>query len=1490
MQLAHLDSFKDEMLVGPRNPRDVNLVRLLPSFTVDPPDPFVDSEPFEVDAWYKTRIFVCALFHIDSSFIPFCPQCNSRESRHRGWSGFRRVVDVDRVCYAVTRRYECKNACCGVEYLGWDERILECAPAHIRMTFPVILTHRLAVTEAVFDQMRSCLDAGTGSEPFAKMIEEQHRRRYDRCRLAYLSRVSALRKSPQTGQTSMDPELQKEPPVFSAYDDPEGFGGVHVTAKYLRTLYTSCMRVLEGHMKRKNANVSAKILSGDHFFKILRCNFTFGGSRSFEAAYSLVNEHSEVIAVVLTQSKSLEEIRAMLVGVAKRMVALGHPKDHITLFYTDNPVAEKSFLLSIFDGLHRGAAVPKQLPLLSTSAAHTIFSISTDENANRLVRLMREELDEVVKAGKQPVVSLDTEWTVSGSGKHRRLAPTQVIQLSTAKRTLVIHVARTGIPHELKGLLGDDTVLKVGRGIAVDVSRLKKHSPSVSVRNYKDVGAFAKELGLVPRANMSLVAMCEQLLRKTLDKTEQVGHWGGDLTDAQIRYAAMDSYACWCLYESMLSCGSRFIDPDMLTPNQEVVIVDASGSQVARATIAAEQPAASARRVARDKRRFLVEVVEVLVPAFVLPFARSPAPTTLGDLWHNAALGGPHAAFVVLCRQLRDANHPMEVSVVAGEPEERLRVPAVGHHDGVFDAHAEVALDADRLQAIVSAGGAAAWGADEDADEEEGDALGDVVEEDGDLPELDVELTDAADWAVSGVKADPMHVMDRILRVMPKNHGALALFSRRLSQAMMLSNLKDALAAKAVAAKLWPNTPWAEILFRRSRWLHKRVRRFIPAPDILSKRIEAVFAEFEHIVDASTGSLLFTPNALKAYRAVLKLAKSGAVSDDPATPLYSLLAFEKDKLPLWLCSRGTNANEGGVHQKLVKNFLSMRGASPELVHYALLEWVHRNNVRAASRNRGVPFPGHYDTWLVDRLCKLEEEIYGRRLSFSSWQCADDYSLPPFCCGVVPMEQSVISELGLPVGDKLIKARTLLERVSSQMRWLSCALGSELPLVPVHTVDDIKLYHSTHKRLVEVEERRRQSAAPGNEAMVIAADCDPSIEQLTVGINEAVTLHWMKVVEANDTSAPSVFFKTFDHVRTYQARFERSRNVMSTLIVHEPTLRRDSIAAAEGYLRFGPPAAPTDAVHPPQTGGGTAGPVGDAVGAAAGFAGDGGDAAVGPAGGEGGAAALPVGGVGSAGAGPADGADGGRGGGGAAAEGLGEDPADHFSEHVPPPAAGVLPLMDAPQKRPAAQERPVAQHAGLLPGHAALLPPFLPPGQLWPLPGAAHPMLTVGLVGQQTAAAPTLPLGTHPFFFMPVLPHSVAAAASTATSAVAASPVGHSSAPSAPHAGAAGASSSCAAPSLQQSSSVGQPSSAQEYVPVPRRIRKPRKCTSCLRPDCVGRGRGSCEKRGSDVARQSAPGAPGAASTPGSTSARISSSAAESGSDSGEPPAKAPSKC
>jgi len=1463
-----------------------------------PPDP-LKSKPFDVAAWYKTKVFVCAPFDIDSSFMPFCPRCNGTQYSHRGWSGFRRVVDVDRVCHAVTRRYLCKNGACGVEYLAWDQDILSRAPAHIRLTFPVILTHRLAVTEAVFELMRSCLDAGTGPGPYTSLIQEQHRRRYDRCRLAYMARVSALRNPPQTGQESMHAlELKQEPPVFSAFDDPEGFGGICVSAKYLRTMYTFCMGILEGHMKRKNARVTARILSGDHFFKILRCNFTFGGSRSFEAAYSLVNEHSEVVAVVLTQSKSLEEIRQMLNHVVSRMVALGLPNDHVTLFYTDNPVAEKNFLLSIFEGLRRRGDGPAPLPLLSLPTDHIINLISSHADINPSVRLLRDDLEAAARAGKERVIGMDSEWTVSRQGRRRWSTPTQVLQLSTANRSLVIHVARSGMSHELKALLSAPDILKVGRGIAGDVHRLKKHF-SITVVNFKDVGAVGKELGVVPRANYSLQAMCEQVLGVSLDKVEQAGHWGGDLTRAQILYASKDAYSCWSMYDKMIAAGSRFIDPHNLTPNAPVIVMDASGvEQVAKATIAAVQPAPPSRRVVDARRRVLVNVQEVFVPAFVLPFVR-PTLTTLGDLWANAAvLRGAVAAFEVPCRQLRDANHPMEQRVVR-EQRESPRVAAIGPNDGVLDAREEVTIPSDRLRAMMMAGGAGGFQDDEGGDSDVGEAENDALDEDADLPELDLDLADAEDWVISGVKADPMHVMDRVLRLMPKNHGALALFSRRLSQAIFLFNLKDAMAAKAVAAKLWPNTPWAQILFRRTRWLNKRVRRFIPAPGVLKQRLEAVFEEFSDIVDASTGSQLFTPAAVKAYKAVLKLAECGAVSDDPDVPLYSLLSLDKDKLPLWLCCRGTNVNEGGVHQKLVKNFLSMKGASPELVYFALLEWLHRNNMRAATRNRGVDFPGHYDTWLVDALCKLEEELYGRRLSFPSWQCADDFSLPHFCCGVLPIDRSVLDKLGLPVGEKLEKVRTLLDRVSSQKKWLARAMGSVLPLLPVHTLEDIKIYHDTHKRLVEAEEARRTLAQPSEEAVILSANCEPSVEQLTVAINETVTARWVQAADADDRPAPTAFFKTFDHVRMYEARYEKSRNVMSTLVVHGPQLRRDEIAANQSYVRFGQPAATMDAVHPIQTGLATDNAVG---------AGSGGGAASAPDGSEAAAASGPAGAEETAAAGAA----GAEGGGGAAVEisnvvrcAFAPPPRDHAhigGEGSTDDAVGAHAGDDWQPANATADPLPLPmRRQGQPPAH---LPPLLPrqalttpAARLGTLPSVPVPfslgaasnmhMLATG-PGGQPALPPSSTFEGHPFFFVPVI-HPLAAAAMAATSAAGGAAGGHSTETCTPQAGHAVSVPFPAAAhaSMRSRTSAPAASATSTYASFPRRRRASRRCRLCRDFECPGRWRSSLCTSGSTPGGSSTHDASQQSAAESPSTARPASSPLQRGSNSSSANAEEP---
>lgn len=113
------------------------------------------------------------------------------------------------------------------------------------------------------------------------------------------------------------------------------------------------MAKLEPPLKQHSAGIPAQLLSGDHFIKIIKCNSTFNGKRLFLAAFSLVQEHTEVMATVLTQSKSLEELPELLEGVQMRLVSLWLPSAQAEVFFTDNPTAEVSFLETGYRGLNK---------------------------------------------------------------------------------------------------------------------------------------------------------------------------------------------------------------------------------------------------------------------------------------------------------------------------------------------------------------------------------------------------------------------------------------------------------------------------------------------------------------------------------------------------------------------------------------------------------------------------------------------------------------------------------------------------------------------------------------------------------------------------------------------------------------------------------------------------------------------------------------------------------------------------------------------------------------------------------------------------------------------------------------------------------------------------------------------------------------------------------------------------------------------------------
>jgi len=308
----------------------------------------------------------------------------------------------------------------------------------------------------------------------------------------------------------------------------------------------------------------------------------------------------------------------------------------------------------------------------------------------------------------------------------------------------------------------------------------------------------------------------------------------------------------------------------------------------------------------------------------------------------EGASKGVKPVFFVPRRHIRDARHQLKQrNTDDRRRRERVR-EVLEQGDAEYDALPALTEEARPIiQSGIVEGTPAVRPTDgEDLVYPEGEAADDVDPAAEDF--MDANLTEGLPKDFSprrlllGVRGDVMHGMDRLLRHLPHNHGALPVFNRIFSHAMMFYDKTDAEAAMRVASERFEGKSWAQVVYWHADWVNRRVRRFVPLPSVIAPRLQSVFSQFGSVIDASTKQPLFSAAARREARQVIKFAADGWLSDPPGVGLYVLRRRDRDNLPLWLCCRGTNSNAGSVHQKLVKNFMSIKGASAELVHFAMV--------------------------------------------------------------------------------------------------------------------------------------------------------------------------------------------------------------------------------------------------------------------------------------------------------------------------------------------------------------------------------------------------------------------------------------------------------------------------------------------------------------------------------------------------------------------------
>lgn len=171
-------------------------------------------------------------------------------------------------------------------------------------------------------------------------------------------------------------------------------------------------------------------------------------------------------------------------------------------------------------------------------------------------------------------------------------------------------------------------------------------------------------------------------------------------------------------------------------------------------------------------------------------------------------------------------------------------------------------------------------------------------------------------------------------------HGLRAPFSRALRDAIFILDPEDKAAVDAVLVAR--ETTFEKMMLSHPEWVLRRVKRFVPAPHILTPRIATVFAKFGPLTDAATNKPLFNQAAWDQARNILQNVQKGFYSDPPGVQLYYLQGLDKDGLMKYYCCRGTNNVEGGVHQNLRRKFDAFN-ASTRFALALLRDYVYRHN-------------------------------------------------------------------------------------------------------------------------------------------------------------------------------------------------------------------------------------------------------------------------------------------------------------------------------------------------------------------------------------------------------------------------------------------------------------------------------------------------------------------------------------------------------------------
>ena len=162
------------------------------------------------------------------------------------------------------------------------------------------------------------------------------------------------------------------------------------------------------------------------------------------------------------------------------------------------------------------------------------------------------EIEEAISyLKKQEVLGFDTE--TKPSFKRGQVNQVALLQLSTCEKAFIFRINKVGLPNNLKAILADENVTKVGVAIRDDIKTLQKINRFVP-GGFVELQDQVKDYGI---QDFSLKKITGIVLGFRISKSQRLSNWEAEqLTEAQLSYAATDAWVSCEIFNSLIAAQS----------------------------------------------------------------------------------------------------------------------------------------------------------------------------------------------------------------------------------------------------------------------------------------------------------------------------------------------------------------------------------------------------------------------------------------------------------------------------------------------------------------------------------------------------------------------------------------------------------------------------------------------------------------------------------------------------------------------------------------------------------------------------------------------------------------------------------------------------------------------------------------------------------------------------------------------------------------------